>query len=76
MLCFHVLYVIKVSIALAVMDGNSSLFILSVESRDNQLAIIFHLPLIPLILFSKYIDFHFFVGILEVGSHKHSSHIY
>lgn len=75
MLCFHILYVIKVSTAIAVMDGNS-LYILSVESRDNQLAIIFHLPLIPLILFSKYIDFHFFVGILEVGSHKHSSHIY
>lgn len=59
--CFYVSGVIKVSIAITVMDGNSILFILSVQSRDNKLAIIFHLLLIPLILFSKYIDFHFFV---------------
>lgn len=39
--------------------------------QDDQLALIFHLSLIPLILLSKCIDFYFFVGILEVGSHRH-----
>lgn len=71
--CFDVSRVIKVTIAITMMDGNSILFILSVEGRDNQLAIIFHLPLISLLLFLRYIDFHFVVHILEVGSHKHSS---
>lgn len=64
---------IMVLIAITVMDGNSILFIFSEENRDNQMAVVLHLPLIPLILFSKYIDFHLFVGFLEVGSHKHSS---
>lgn len=71
--CFYISCLIKVLIAITVMDGNSILFILSGENRDNQMAVVLHLPLIPLILFPKYIDFHFFVGFLEVGPHKHSS---
>lgn len=71
--CFYISCLIKVLIAITVMDGKSILFILSGENRDNQMAVVLHLPLIPLSLFSKYIDFHFFVGFLEVGSHKHSS---
>lgn len=62
--------VIEVSIAIIVMDGNNMVFILSVESGNNELAIVFNLPLIPHILFSKFIDFRIFVGVLKVGSHS------